>query len=68
MIQFYFQFDLPLPQFYLCSLVEVQGQADNLEQGGVKCPWYASAGIAVWMIEPEPSTGGTTQKPQKPSC
>lgn len=32
-----------------CS--EVEGQADNLELLRVKCPWYASAGIAVWMIE-----------------
>lgn len=60
MIRFYFLFDLPLPQFCLCSLVGVQGQAYNLELVGVKYPWYASAGIAVWMIEPEPSTGGTT--------
>lgn len=60
MIQFYFLFDLPLPQFSLCSLVRVQGQADNLEQVGVKCPWYASGGIAVWMIEPKPYTWGTT--------
>lgn len=59
-MRFYFLFDLPLPQFSLCSLVGVQGQACNLEQVGVKCPWYASAGIAVWMIEPEPSAGGTT--------
>lgn len=36
----------------------MQGGAHDLEHVGVKCPWYASAGIAVWVTGPEASTGG----------